>query len=237
MVALALTGLLSSCSTLDHAANATEHFFPVLEVSGSYYDIGHQVGVTFKERIQKASEQYTNIFEFVDKDKDGNLKACKKITERYFPEIMEELRGMAAGAGMQFDRLFAMNMSAEVLVLISLSKQKENPGCSDIHLITEDNKYLLHNEDAAAVTEENMYVAKVTTPYGEEMSPIMKAHGSRKLSLAKCRNFGRGSGSEYVAPAAPGPVDQSVTGVGAGLDRLATMAGRARGIDGQAAFR
>ena len=166
MVALALTGLLSSCSTLDHDANATETFFPVLEVSGSFYDIGHQVGVKFKERIQSATEQYTNIFEFVDKDKDGHLEACKTITEKYFPEITEELRGMAACAGMQFDRLFAMNMSAEVAVLISLSKQTEIPGCSDIHLITEDNKYLLHNEDAAAVTEDNMYVVTVTTPRG-----------------------------------------------------------------------
>ena len=36
--------------------------------------------------------------------------------------------------------------------------------------------------------------------YGEKMSPGMKAYGGRDLSLAKCPNFGRGSGSGRPVP-------------------------------------
>jgi len=38
------------------------------------------------------------------------------------------------------------------------------------------------------------------TAYGEEMSPSIKAFGSRDLSLAKCRDYGRDRGSEVRFP-------------------------------------
>jgi predicted choloylglycine hydrolase len=165
ILALTLAYVLSVCSTPGHAIDSTGDYFPVLEVSGSYYEIGHKVGSTFKINIQVISKRYQRIFEFVEQDDKNNLKACQRITEKHFPEIMEELRGMADGAEMSFDRLFAMNMRAEIDALKAQTKE-ENPGCSDIHLVTKNNTYLLHNEDGPLAAVGNMYVVKVTTPKG-----------------------------------------------------------------------
>jgi len=43
-------------------------------------------------------------------------------------------------------------------------------------------------------------LALIPFPYGEEMSPSIKAFGSRDLSLAKCRDYGRDRGSEVRFP-------------------------------------
>ena len=162
-ITLVLFVAIAACSTPLHALDPESDFFPVLEVSGSYYEIGRKVGSTFKEDIQSISKRYRGIFEFVDQDNGRELRACQEITQTHFPEIMDELRGMADGAGMDFDRLFAMNMRAEIDAFRAQSEE-ENPGCSDIHLVTDDNKYLFHNEDASLAFEEHMYVVKVTTP-------------------------------------------------------------------------
>ena len=73
--------------------------------------------------------------------------------------------------------------------------------------------------------------------YGEKTLPSVKAFGNWDLSLAKCRDFDRDSGSEDAVSAGPSPVNQSVTCTGAMLGRLSAMVERARGIGGQAAFR
>jgi hypothetical protein len=75
------------------------------------------------------------------------------------------------------------------------------------------------------------------SPYGEHMSPNVKACSSWDLRLMKCRNLGRDSGSEIVAPGSPGAVDHDVTCTGVGLDRLVAEARRISDMGGQAAFR
>jgi len=163
--ALALTLLANACPAWGRVSDSAQDYFPALEVSGSYYEIGHKVGSTFRDRIQQASRLYEGLFKFVDEDGDKNLQACVRITTEHFPEIIEELRGIADGAQMPFERIFAMNMRAEVEALRAQAKEG-NPGCSTIHLISGDNKYLLQNEDASSPYVGNMYVVKATTPKG-----------------------------------------------------------------------
>jgi len=52
-------------------------------------------------------------------------------------------------------------------------------------------------------------------PYGERALTSAKEFGNWDLSLAKCRDFGRDTGSEYAASIGPSPVNRSVLWTGA----------------------
>jgi isopenicillin-N N-acyltransferase-like protein len=112
------------------------HKFPLLKVSGSRYNIGLQVGEALRDKIPRVIGQ---IFDY-------ELALCKKWTkgeslpaipdftpddvlkrtrdfiplfERYCPLMLEELRGIAAGAGLSFEEALLLQIRGEVVYAIA----------------------------------------------------------------------------------------------------------------------
>nr|KAI8754424.1 acyl-coenzyme A:6-aminopenicillanic-acid-acyltransferase 40 kDa form-like [Biomphalaria glabrata] len=86
-----------------------------------------------------------------------------KVCEMNFPQYIQEIKGMADGAKMPFDRLFKLNISKEVR---HLSKNfpfayKERSGCTDIYLNTPTVKILAHNEDCDFKIDTYAYMVSV----------------------------------------------------------------------------
>ena len=126
---------------------STPKNFDFLEVSGTYEQIGFQVGKLFgsniRKIIQRRSEWHSRLMTILS-TKKGRLvsKELLTITQKYFPYILQEIKGMADGAGISFDHLWAMSIKSELLAL-----EKEVPGCSSIFFRDKDNIWLFHNED------------------------------------------------------------------------------------------
>jgi len=147
----------------------TERSYPMLEVEGSYYDIGYAIGDNFKDRIKKGfdrrAEWFESMKEFCKNDRDNYIDKLKEESEKHFPDIMEELRGMADGSGIPFDDLFLFNVKAEIGAKMAAEKP-DVAGCSTIHLSDSTHKWLFHNEDGNVAYADLMYVVKATTPSG-----------------------------------------------------------------------
>ena len=127
----------------------SQEILPVLRVSGTNYEIGFQVGQHFKERIKNTLD-YSPIFKvnkIWDKKNPERLKKVKKISEKYFPQYMEELRGYAEGSGIEFHDIFIHNYS----------HMPRANDCSTGIFKYENKTLIAHNEDAHPIIGKNAY--------------------------------------------------------------------------------
>jgi isopenicillin-N N-acyltransferase-like protein len=100
----------------DMPSKKGERKIKVVEVSGSSYEMGFQYGAACPE-IRKALDINYQIF--------GGQSAFKKLAEKYIPvylpfaqeyapEIVDEMKGMAAGVKLDFQDIFFLNITYEI---------------------------------------------------------------------------------------------------------------------------
>jgi len=78
-----------------------------LEVSGSPWEIGQETGETLRDEIRRNLE----INDIPDSSApDGKLSTFKGVLEEHLPDILEEMRGLADGAGVAPERIYRANM-------------------------------------------------------------------------------------------------------------------------------
>ena len=112
--------------------------FPIIEVSGPALQRGIQYGRQARERIEKARVFYAGMFLHnagLDWEKAKN---CARLFEpsiqSYCPELIEEMRGIAQGAGCSYEDILAINCRSEILFALpdgctcfgALPEQSEN---------------------------------------------------------------------------------------------------------------
>lgn len=130
---------------------------PLIEVKGNYYDIGFQIGSMLKKQIKKTIK----IPEKVAKDHqffkiNYFIKIAQKYfpyANKYFPQYVTELKGIADGSNQDFDLIWLLN-AEEVLVDMYFDK------CTSVVLKEEDNIYLYHNEDFEISFMDNIAIVK-----------------------------------------------------------------------------
>jgi len=118
----------------------------MITVSGDHYTAGYKIG-------QKTAPEIRRILELSGeqvKKQDPSLR--KKYSAMFLnlvkdaaPDILDELRGVADGAGANFDELFMFNLKE----LETLAKQRlpESENCTTIIKPKEDRVLVGHNED------------------------------------------------------------------------------------------
>ncbi len=93
--------------------------FPIIEVSGTPYEIGFKHGSLAKEKILSSIEFYKAMFlqwsglEWEDAKK-RSVKYVKYVEEAD-PLLLEEVRGIADGAGVSFEDIMTLNARSEVI--------------------------------------------------------------------------------------------------------------------------
>lgn len=90
-----------------------------IKVSGTPYERGFQYGSQAKERIYKVIEEYRVLFEkeaFISWDRAYELsKPYRKEIEKYRPDLVEEMKGIADGAGLDFNTILTLNCRSEIM--------------------------------------------------------------------------------------------------------------------------
>jgi len=147
----------------------TAKALPLLEVRGSDFEIGLQIGRQFSGEIrgglEARGEWWTDLLAFAKSQPpevyDSFLAAAKKHT----PEVLEELRGWAEGSGVPFRELMVLNLKAEYEALRRRSMgarptepPEEVPGCSSIVWTGDGNLLAVHNEDGHRAYSERMFL-------------------------------------------------------------------------------
>lgn len=90
--------------------------FPVVEMAGSRYEMGRQYGRQCRSLIHKLSSRFDAMLlpsEFLEGGREVALQAVPEV-RREAPELIEEVEGIAAGAGLSFDEVFRLSCSQEM---------------------------------------------------------------------------------------------------------------------------
>jgi predicted choloylglycine hydrolase len=158
--------LANQSNTFSKYQEATEKSFEFLEVKGTYKQIGYQIGRYFgkniKQVIKQRAEWHRNLLTILESPQ-GQLRSTEylRLTKKHFPHILDEIRGMADGAGLHFDAVWAMCIKSELGAL-----EEEPDGCSTIFTKDQHHMWLFHNEDGNDAYREIMFILKVIPPSG-----------------------------------------------------------------------
>src|SRR5512136_2993436 len=89
----------------------------VIEASGTHRDVGRQIGEAGRDMIAWGIDAYASRFEglagFGFTEAVERSRGYLKHAEDFVPQTVDQLRGTAEAANVQFDQLFALNCSEE----------------------------------------------------------------------------------------------------------------------------
>lgn len=137
--------------------------YPLIEATGSHYEIGRHIGTAMKESISgyfEHSEEYSNSASYLEGEGKEIIGSMFSHARAAFPHLIEELEGMAESLEVPLMNLFAFNCRSEIQML------QDPPGCSTIALKEAGRVILVHNEDGNDLNIGRMFLARVTPPSG-----------------------------------------------------------------------
>lgn len=102
----------------------------LISLSGSHYEIGYSYGKTLESEIRRFYELF--LVKLVERDisTETALTIARKFCvyiEKYTPDLLEEVRGIADGAKMEFESVLSLNCMFEIPRIV---------GRKDIHYCT-----------------------------------------------------------------------------------------------------
>jgi isopenicillin-N N-acyltransferase-like protein len=117
--------------------------FPELEASGSPGTLGLAHGRTFAAAIKRNLGFYLNwLGKHTRRDTADLLRAAAKfvpVLEKHQPALLEEMRGIARGAGRRLEEILAINARTDLLVVgkqarVQTKSAAVQPGCTALAL-------------------------------------------------------------------------------------------------------
>jgi isopenicillin-N N-acyltransferase-like protein len=141
---------------------------PLVRVRGSHREIGRQIGEDRAEQIRHSVENayclIEQTFDSLELNWDGALIQSRKympFSQERYPQYVEELMGMAEGAGVSYDELAVVNaMEAVAMDALHLTK------CTSLAVNgdrTADGHVLVaHNEDWLPDDEQDVYLVQAS---------------------------------------------------------------------------
>ncbi|MCB0119708.1 MAG: hypothetical protein KDD72_11815, partial [Anaerolineales bacterium] len=133
----------------------SNHPIPIIEARGTYREVGRQIGERCKPQIEMMMEQ---LRESVPANKNWDMlvkesRIFQTHSRAVYPQYVDELEGIAEGAGVPFDEMFVA-MCEELW-----ETPPYNKGCTDMAArgrATSDGSTLIaHTNDLSAKNEED----------------------------------------------------------------------------------
>jgi len=151
-------------------SSSPENYFPLFEISAkSHYEFGIKIGAAAKVQIRQGlirrKKWLAKLKKFADEKRAQRVAPFIHGLDQCFPEYLEELIGMAEGAGVDFDLLFILNLNPELNAMM-LSAREEN--CSTVMSREGDHVILGHNEDGSEQYLGLMFLIDAELPSGNE---------------------------------------------------------------------
>ncbi|XP_077993557.1 beta-alanyl-dopamine/carcinine hydrolase-like [Glandiceps talaboti] len=165
-----------SLSLLLCVCNVDSLSLPTIYTKGTHYEVGHDIGSTFKARIQEyrsRSAELENILKPYYNSQKGRevYNSFLSVTNATFPQFIDELQGIADGAEVPFYETFLFEIRSEIKLLLH---KLTDSSCTDIALNYVDQKtqeqwsIQAHNEDADPLIADYGYLvdAHIVDPDG-----------------------------------------------------------------------
>ena len=168
---------------------------PVFKLTGTPYEIGFQHGHQAKKYIDSNIRAYTTWFqetaEFSWTEAKQRATTFVPKLQRLYPEILDEIQGIADGAGLERDDILALNIRSEIgLTNYDDAPPAQDPpaitdGCTGLAQISNDGSkaILAQNWDWIEGLENGMIVVDITTDEGTRMQFLNEAGLVGKIGL------------------------------------------------------
>jgi hypothetical protein len=146
-----------------HSKRYTKAGITVVYLTGSPYEIGFANGKLCKNEILRANKPFLDIYEKVSFDPQNKWLEVSKKLEIHIPEeYLEEMRGIADGAGIEYEKILFLN----TLTTISMGNK-----CFAFAFKENNSKIVTFrqiDEDKASFLYKNMilYIIKPQKGYG-----------------------------------------------------------------------
>jgi len=137
---------------------------PLVEVSGSHLDMGRQIGEAMRPQIQHGIENAKILidaaYDTLELDWSGARNQARKylpFSEERYPQYVDEMRGIAQGANVDFTDIVALNaMEAVTTDALHLTR------CTSMALngerTADGHVFAAHNEDWVPEDENDVFV-------------------------------------------------------------------------------
>ena len=141
---------------------------PCIEARGTYREVGRQIGEAGRELVRRELEYYGAQFGalagFGFAEAVERARPYLRPAEEAVPQIVVQLRGLAEGAGVPFDQLFAINCTEELTCLPEREGGAEH--CTSFAFTTGGRTVAGHNEDWYPGDIASLTVRRVTLDDG-----------------------------------------------------------------------
>jgi len=137
---------------------------PLIEVSGTNREMGQQIGEAARKQVQHSVD---NAHVLIDQSYNtleltwagANIQARKYLpfAEERYPKYVDEMRGMAEGAGVSFDDLMVVN-AMEAVTMDALHLTRCTSFAVNEQRTADGHVLLAHNEDWIPEDENDVYV-------------------------------------------------------------------------------
>lgn len=169
--------------------------FPFVDVSGSPYERGRQHGAAVPKRVKRSIELYGGQLSELGYDAAAKSRLVAEFAreiEAFGAHYVEEMRGIADGAGVALEDIVMINARTEVVAKARLEKAKPveageelDDGCTGAVILPERSATgeLIHgqNWDWKAECAETAIVLRVRRDDGPDFLTFVEAGG-----LARC---------------------------------------------------
>ncbi len=137
---------------------------PFIQVYGSHHQMGCQIGEACREQIKHSIENARvlihDAFDQLQLTWDGAAIQARKyipFAEERFPQYVEELQGIAAGANVRFDDVAVVN-AMEAVTMDALHLTKCTSMAVNQQRTANEHVLAAHNEDWLPEDEEDVYM-------------------------------------------------------------------------------
>jgi isopenicillin-N N-acyltransferase like protein len=162
--------------------------FPLIEISGPPRERGQQYGRQAADRIRKGTSHYFAQLKELSLDAGGVAELVRDylpVIEAFEPTYIEEMRGIAEGAGVPFEDIALLNARTEILKLAKpevrarLRTPDEPDGCTGVVVLPQasGSGRLIHaqNWDWKRECAETAVVLKVRREDGPDLMTFTEA--------------------------------------------------------------
>src|SRR5918996_3164560 len=181
---------------MDRWARAAAEPFPLIEVWGAPRERGRQYGRAAAARIRRGVEHYTTQLEAAALSWPAIREVVRGYvphTDAFEPAYVEEMRGVAEGAGLEFEAIVLLNARTEILKSaqrrqgVSPRPASDDDGCTGVVVLPEaaQARSLIHaqNWDWKIECAETAVVLRVLRDDGPDLLTFTEAGGLARSGL------------------------------------------------------
>jgi isopenicillin-N N-acyltransferase like protein len=149
--------------------------FPCIEVTGTHHEVGRQIGEAAADLVARGLAYYESSYPVlagmtfaaaVDRARPYLAPA-----QAWAPQLVDQVRGLAEGAGVPFEYLFAVNCTEEFTCTMESTSDPAGTSprgehCTSFAFVHGGRTYAGHNEDWYPGDIENLVLRQVTLTGG-----------------------------------------------------------------------